>query len=105
MSQVRNNLISNIIALVANIFVGLYYTPYLVNHLGIIAYGVIPLAMLINQYITIVTNALTSSFSRFYSVALQQNKNEEASRNISTSFFVVLLFVVFCFPFLIFFCM
>lgn len=103
MSQVRNNLISNIIALIANIFVGLYYTPYLVNHLGIIAYGVIPLAMLINQYITIVTNALTSSFSRFYSVALQQNKNEEASSNISTSFFVVLLFVVFCFPFLIFF--
>lgn len=49
--QTKINLYSNIIALLANILVGIYYTPYLVNSLGLAAYGVLPLALIINQYI------------------------------------------------------
>lgn len=71
-NQISINIWSNIANLITNVIVGLYYTPYLVHQLGIAAYGVVPLALIINQYIGLVTGSLTTSFSRFYSVYLQQ---------------------------------
>lgn len=89
--QTKINLYSNIIALLANILVGIYYTPYLVNSLGLAAYGVLPLALIINQYIGVATQTLTHAYTRFYSVALQKGDYYEASKDISTSLVVVLL--------------
>ncbi len=89
-NQVRKNLVFNILSLLANIGVGIFYTPYLVKNLGIIAYGIIPLALIINQYINVVTGSLTSALTRFYSIALQKNQKEEASKYLSTSLIVVL---------------
>ena len=54
--QTKINFYSNIIALLANVLVGIYYTPYLVNSLGLAAYGVLPLALIINQYIGVATH-------------------------------------------------
>ena len=85
------NFYTNVLALVANVCVGIYYTPYLVNTLGLIAYGILPLALIINQYISIATQTFTHSFTRFYSVAIQQDNYDEASKDISTSLVVVLL--------------
>lgn len=89
--QTTINFYTNIAALGANIVAGIYYTPYLVNSLGLAAYGVLPLALIINQYISVATQTLTHSYTRFYSVALQKGDYEEASKTISTSFVVVLL--------------
>ena len=89
--QTKINLYSNTIALLANILVGIYYTPYLVNSLGLAAYGVLPLALIINQYIGVATQTLTHAYTRFYSVALQKGDYYEASKDISTSLVVVLL--------------
>lgn len=88
--QIRKNLIFNILSLVVNIVVGILYTPYLVNALGIVAYGVVPLALIINQYISVITGSLTSALTRFYTISLQKNEKEEASKYLSTSFLVVL---------------
>lgn len=83
--QVRKNLVFNILSLLANIGIGIFYTPYLVNSLGLVAYGIIPLALIINQYISVVTGSLTSALTRFYSIALQKNDKENASKYLSTS--------------------
>ncbi|MCC8035848.1 MAG: oligosaccharide flippase family protein [Rikenellaceae bacterium] len=93
-SQTRKNLISNIIALIANLSIGLFYTPYLVRNLGIVAYGILPLVLIINQYINVLTGSLTSSLTRFYSIALQQGKISEASKCISTALAVIFIFFV-----------
>lgn len=77
----------------ANIAVGIFYTPYLIESLGIIAYGVIPIALTINQYISVVTGSLTSSLTRFYSIAIQKGNNDEASKYLSTSFLVILAII------------
>jgi len=87
--QVKKNLLFNILSLVANVGVGIIYTPYLVKSLGLIAYGVVPLALIINQYVSVLTGSLTSALTRFYSIALQRNDLEEASKYISTSLVVV----------------
>ncbi|MGG5578477.1 oligosaccharide flippase family protein [Myroides sp. C15-4] len=88
--QVRKNLIFNVLSLVANIGVGVFYTPYLVKSLGLVAYGIIPLALIINQYISVVTGSLTSSLTRFYSIALQKNDKENASKYLSTSLLLMI---------------
>ena len=96
--QTKINFYTNILALVANVLVGIYYTPYLVNSLGLEAYGVLPLALIINEYISVATQTLTHAYTRFYSVALQKEDYEEASKDISTSFVVVLLICLLIFP-------
>lgn len=87
--QTIKNFQFNLISLVVNIALGLFYTPYLVRSLGIMAYGVVPLALVINQYINVVTGSLTGSLTRFYSVAFQQSKYLDASRYLSSSFVAI----------------
>lgn len=96
--QTRNNLYTNILALIANVLIGIYYTPFLVKSLGLAAYGVLPLALIINQYIGVATQTLTHSYTRFYSVAIQKGDFEEASKDISSSFVVVLLICLILIP-------
>lgn len=98
LKQTRQNFYTNILALVANILVGIYYTPYLLNSLGLAAYGILPLALIINQYISVATQTLTHAYTRFYSIALQKGDYEEASKDISTSFVVVLLISLIIIP-------
>lgn len=96
--QTKINLYTNVLALLANILVGIYYTPYLINNLGLAAYGVLPLALIVNQYIAVATQTLTHAYTRFYSVALQKGNYVEASKDISTSLVVVLLISVLIVP-------
>jgi O-antigen/teichoic acid export membrane protein len=88
-NQTLRNLIFNALALMASIALGLFYTPYLVKSLGIVAYGIVPLALIINQYINVITGSLTGSLTRFYSVTLRKESYAEASAYFSSCFFAV----------------
>lgn len=79
MTQVRKNFLTNIFSLVANVIVGLMYTPFLVEKLGVTTYGVLPIALVINQYIIIITDALQGSVTRFYSIEYRQKNYQKAS--------------------------
>lgn len=97
--QVQKNLLFNILSLLSNVAVGIFYTPYLVKSLGIVAYGVLPLALIINQFISVVTGSLTSALTRFYTISLQKGEKDEASKYLSTSIIVVLgLIAILIFP-------
>lgn len=96
--QVRKNLIFNVLSLISNIGIGILYTPYLVKSLGIIAYGVVPLALIINQYVSVVTGSLTSSLTRFYTISIQKNDLKDASKYISTSLLVVIVLLIILVP-------
>jgi len=102
-NQVNKNFISNVINLLAGIFVGLFYTPYLIRCIGIAAYGVVPLAFIVNQYISVVTTSLTGSLTRFYSVSLQQGEFKEASKYLSSSFLIITFIAVIMLPFSVWF--
>ena len=98
LKQTKVNFYTNVFALISSILVGFYYTPYLLNSLGLAAYGVLPLALIINQYVSVATQTLTHAYTRFYSVALQKGDYAEASKDISTSLFVVLFISLLLFP-------
>lgn len=92
MTQIQRNLLTNIANLSVNILVGLYYTPYLVTHLGLAAYGLVPLTLIVNQYINVLTGSLTGALSRFYTISIQQKDFGKASSIFST--IVILLGVI-----------
>jgi len=98
MFQLKKNLFFNIISLIVNIALGFYYTPYLVSSLGIIAYGIVPLAIIISQYISILTTSLTGSLTRFYAVEIQNRDFEKASNYLSSSLFVILGIIILTIP-------
>lgn len=97
-NQTGKNIFSNIFNLTINVFIGLLYTPYLVKTLGIGAYGIIPLALIINQYILVITESLTGSLTRFYSISVQNNENENASKYLSTSFYTLIVIIIILTP-------
>jgi membrane protein EpsK len=94
MSQVKKNFYFNLLSLIVNIVIAFLYTPYLVNSLGILAYGILPLAIIISHYINILTTSLTGSLTRFYSVRIAQNNIKQASQALSSAM-VVVLFIMF----------
>ena len=97
----RRNLFSNVITLIINVVIGVIYTPYLVKNLGVIAYGIVPLTLIINQYINVLTLSLTNAFTRYYSIALQRNELRKASSILSSSFVAICCIILFCTPFVV----
>ena len=97
----RRNLFSNVITLIINVVIGVIYTPYLVKNLGVVAYGIVPLTLIINQYVNVLTLSLTNAFTRYYSIALQRNELRKASSILSSSFVAICCIILFCTPFVV----
>ena len=98
----RGRFIVNVVANVANFLVGsvlgLWFTPYLIRHLGLSAYGVVPLAMTVTSYLAVITLALNSAVGRYITIAIEQGDQRQASRFFNTSLFgsifLVLIFLI-----------
>ena len=84
------NLTSNLANFSLNILIGFWFTPYLIRHLGIANYGLIPLATVVVSYMSIFTLSINSSVSRFLTVALNREDSGEANRLFNTSLFSLL---------------
>lgn len=80
------NLASNIANFGFSILVGLWLTPYLIRHLGIAAYGLVPLAFTVTSYMSLFTLALNSAVGRFITIASDRQDDTEANRIFNTSF-------------------
>lgn len=50
----------------------IWLTPYLVRHLGVAAYGLVPLAGLFTQYVAIITAQLSGAVNRFLSIEINK---------------------------------
>lgn len=100
MQQANRNFFTNIIHLIVNVVVGVLYTPYLVRSVGVIAYSVVPLALVINQYINVISLSLVNALTRFYSVEYRNGNMEKASKYFSTSIVVGIVFSLILYPLL-----
>ena len=76
-----------VLSFITHIAVGIVLTPYLVGHLGRAAYGLIPLAGMMTQYVSIVTQTVSSAVGRFLTIALQRDDTQDANRVLNTAFF------------------
>ncbi len=85
--QMPRNLCLQILSFCTSIAVGIVLTPYLVRHLGRAAYGLIPIAGVMTEYVSIITHSVSSSTGRFLTIALQRNDVHDANRIFNTAFF------------------
>ncbi|MEI7935607.1 MAG: oligosaccharide flippase family protein [Verrucomicrobiota bacterium] len=95
----RGRTVTNLAANLANfafgIFVGLWFTPYLIRKLGTASYGLIPLVSQITGYLIVVTILLNNVVGRYITVALEQHDHEQANHYFNTAFFGNICMVMF----------
>ncbi|MBL6081170.1 hypothetical protein JMJ56_24525 [Belnapia sp. T18] len=85
------NVASNIGFAVMNVALMLWYVPFLLQHLGLAAFGVIPLANTLVMYTTILSASLDTSVTRF--LAMDLNRSDESAANRTFNAAVILSLV------------
>ncbi|MCE5199736.1 MAG: oligosaccharide flippase family protein [Armatimonadota bacterium] len=79
------NLLANILNFGCNIGIGLWFTPYMISHLGVAGYGLIPLATTITSYMGLFTIALNGAVGRYLTIAIERKDTEYANAIFNTS--------------------
>lgn len=92
--QIIKNVIFNILNFGVNIILGIALTPYLIKHMGIAAYGMIPLAMFITSYVGVLTQSLTASVNRFLINSLQSGDKEEINAIFNTALVLMIILIL-----------
>lgn len=67
-----------------SIVIGLWYTPYVIRHLGVSVYGLIPLASSITNYLSVLTVAISGSVGRFITMDIARGDYSGANRTFNT---------------------
>jgi len=80
----RANLVTTIASFMVSMIVGLWFTPYLVHHLGPAAYGLIPLATTIVSYFSLLSQTLGAALTRNLSLALGQGDRARSNHIFGT---------------------
>ena len=96
--QIAINAFSNILIYGINLGIGLWFTSYLINKLGIESYGLIPLALSVSSYLSIITLALNGAIGRYLTIDLHHNDLQAANKTFNTSFFGTIIISVVFFP-------
>ncbi len=86
--HIVRNVFSNWVATAANMAVGFFLSPYIVHHLGNVAYGVWVLTISSINYLGMLDLGMRSSVLRFVSRARTVGNHEEASSAVSAALWV-----------------
>lgn len=81
------NVSSNVAFMMAQAVATLWFTPYLIGHLGIAAYGMVPLVNSVAAYLQILTSSLNSAVSRFLTIDLERGDELTANKTFNTALF------------------
>lgn len=87
------NIVSNIFYYAFSILINIWLTPYLIRHLGVAAFGIVPLATTVVSYLSVLTLVLNAGVGRYITVSLEKNQVEEARRYFNTSLVASISFV------------
>ena len=90
------------VTLLSNLIINFFLSKYIVNHVGVDAYGYIQLAINMISFFTVVTIALNSMAARFVSVSYFQTNHSEALRYYSSVFFSNIIIVLLLTPFVVY---
>lgn len=80
-----SNVASNASYIVLSTALMLWYIPFLVNHLGVAAYGMVALANSLVMYGALVGTSLNVSITRFLAIDLNQGDDTSADRTFNTA--------------------
>ena len=87
--QLPRNLIMKAASFGTSVLVGLWLVPYLIDHLGVAAYGMVPLAAIFTQYVGLIANSIKMPVARFITLAYR-GEDEDSLVIFNTAFFTYL---------------
>lgn len=87
------NMATNLLSFGLSVMIGVWFTPYLIRHLGLEAYGLIPLVMTITSYLGLATLTLNGAVGRFMTIALERKDAKEANEIFNTALFGNILII------------
>ncbi len=85
--QLAINMAASFIAYFVSMGINFFLSPYIVNHIGVDAYGFVGLANNFISYASLITIALNSLAGRFVTVKIYEKDMEGANRYFSSVFF------------------
>jgi membrane protein EpsK len=91
--QIGPNLIASIVSFAIRMGGAIWFVPYLVRNLGAAAYGLVPLAVTVTSYMTIVTTSISSAVSRDMTLAFACDDRPRCSQVFNTALFGLLAIV------------
>jgi membrane protein EpsK len=100
--EARSHFAANVASNIA--YVGLttlamtLYIPFLIRHLGIAAYGIIPLAHTAILYMSTITDGLNVAVNRYLTIDLNRNDEHGANSTFNTAMAISLLVVALLLP-------
>ncbi len=92
------NAIMNISSLIVTGVIGLLMVPYYIGSLGIAAYGIVPVALFMVGYVTVVSDSIVNATYRYLVISIQKGDYEDANRTYSTAVYGLLLIVAVAIP-------
>jgi len=91
--QVPINLIMNIVSFIIKVLIGLWIVPYLVQNIGLIAYGLVPLSLFFAEYVSVIIESFNSALNRYLLVSLQKKDYTVANEIFNTSLVLAIIFI------------
>lgn len=88
------NVTSNVTAIVVSTLIHLWLTPYLIQHLGLAAYGMIPLITHLVAYFDLFSTAIRNAVGRFVAIHFNRNDIEQSNTYFNTALFSILMMCV-----------
>jgi len=93
------NISSNLVVVLLNMLISLWYTPFLVRGLGSELFGFIPLATSVTNFLGIITLSLNTTSGRFLTIELGKNNTSRANQIFNTTLVGSLFLISFTIPF------
>ena len=81
------NAASNIGLFLINVLIGMWFVPFLILHLGVAAYGLVPLTTTLTSYLSLLTLSLNGAMGRFLTIELKNGEFSTANRIFNTALF------------------
>lgn len=92
------NVGSNVLLVILNVGVALWFTPYLIGILGVAVYGVATLATSVATYMAIIDSALNKALGRFLTIEIRQSRYDAANLTFNTALGLSLIIGILLLP-------
>lgn len=92
--QLAINLFSTLVCFAVNLVINFFLSPYIISTVGTEAYGFVSLANNFVNYATIITIALNSMASRFITIAVHQDKQEDVNKYYTSVLFANIIIIL-----------
>jgi len=84
------NVGTNIAVVFFTALINIWLTPYLIKHLGLMVYGMIPLVNSVVQYFNLFTRSIAGAVSRFVAIYIGRGEVEQSNKYYNSAFFALL---------------